>query len=383
LLIAAGLLTRNLQKLQTIDTGLVTKNVFTLGSSAQGASPEPGRMQDFRRQLAARLRALPGVRSVSLAQRQPLSGPIRMTSITLPGRAQPDGRPLQAGFNFVSADYFQTLGLRITRGRGFTPQEEQAKARVILISESTARHFWPNEDPIGKLIGVGATAQPSDSGANFPQYEVIGVTNDTRQGLIWRRDETFLYVPLSNVPANTADVDEYVIVNTEGDPRALLAAALKEAATVDAKLSVLPRLVEDSLALEMSPFKAVAALAGALGMLALVLASIGLYGVMSFIVSQRMREIGIRMALGAGARDVIALFLRQGAKLITIGVAIGLAGGAAISALLAAALTDISQFDLLAFGLGAAFLTVIALLACYIPARRATKVDPMVTLRHE
>jgi macrolide transport system ATP-binding/permease protein len=387
LLIAAGLLTRNLQKLQTIDTGLVTKNVFTLDTGTQGTQQEPGRVNEFRRQLVTRLRALPGVKSVSQAMRQPLAGVVRTTPITLAGRTPAVDRPVQAGFNFVSADYFQTLGLRITRGRGFTAQEEQANAQVVLISESTARRFWPNEDAIGKHVGIGAAAPRSESSPeatpNFPQYEVIGITNDTRQGLVWRRDETFLYVPLPAAQANARHAGEHLIVSTEGDARAVMAAARNEAASLDASIFVIPRLVEDSLALQMAPFKAVAVLAGVLGLLALLLASIGLYGVMSFVVGQRTREIGIRMALGAEDHDVIALFLRQGGKLIAIGVALGLAGGAAISGLLTVVLTDISQFDPLAFAVVAAFMTAVALAACYVPARRATKVDPMIALRCE
>ncbi len=378
LLIAAGLLTRNLQKLQTMDTGLVTKNVFALEINVPGTQQEPQRVREFTRALATRLRALPGVKTVSQAHRQPLTGVVRTTQMTIPGQTQLSGRPLEVVFNLVSADYFQTLGLRITRGRSFTAQEEQADARVVLISESTARRFWPNENPIGKTIGIAATAQPNEIAANFPQYEIIGLTNDTRQGLIWQPDETFVYVPL---PAQRNG--ESLIVSTEGDARAVMTAARQEATTLDPKLYVIPRLVNDSLALQMIPFQSVALLAGVLGALALLLASIGLYGVMSFVVSQRTREIGIRMALGAGARDLIKLFLRQGCKLIAIGVAIGLAGGAAISMLLAVVLTDISQFDPLAFGVVAAFLTLIALSACYIPARRATKVDPLTALRHE
>jgi len=214
-------------------------------------------------------------------------------------------------------------------------------------------------------------------------HEIIGLTNDTRQGVIWQRDETFLYLPLPPAQANSRGVGEYLIISTEGDARAVMTAAHNEAAALDPKLTVLLRLVDDSLAGQMIPFQSVALLAGVLGALASLLASIGLYGVMSFVVSRRTREIGIRMALGADARDVIRLFLRQGGKLIAIGVAIGLAGGAAISTLLAVVLVDVSQFDPLAFGIVAAFLTLIALGACYIPARRATKVDPMMALRHE
>src|SRR5262245_807173 len=359
LLVAAGLLLRNLIRVQTIDTGLVTRNVFTLYIRSQTAQPEPGRESELRHQLAARLRALPGVKTVSQANRQPLTGAMDTTPVTIAGRQQPAGRPLRAGFNTVSASYFQTLGLRITRGRGLTEQEAQAGLPVVLISESTARRFWPNEDAIGKRIGIGAASPQIDASAgiapNFPQYEIIGITNDTRQGWVWQRDETFLFVPLRT------NSGEWLIVSSDGDARATMMAARGEALALDPNLFVIPRLVSDSLDFQMAPFKAIALLAGVLGALALLLASIGLYGVMSFVVSQRTREIGIRVALGAQNRDVIALFLRQGARLIAIGVAFGLGGGAAISTLLAVVLVDISQFDPLAFCGVAAFLTAVAL----------------------
>jgi len=385
MLIAAGLLTRNLQKLRTIDTGVISKNVFTINLSAQGT--EPSRINELYSHLATYLRALPGVKSVSQAYRQPFSGPNITTPITIPEQV-PTGHLPQANYNFVSADYFQTLGLRFTRGRGFTDQEVQANAPVVVISESTARRFWPLENPLGKRIGIGVVAPQSgretaDATPNFPSYEVIGLTNDTRQGLIWRPDETFLYVPLRTEQTNVRNKGEYLIVSAENDPRPLMAAVRNEAASLDSKLVPILFLVESSLALQMTPFQAIALLAGVLGGLALLLACVGLYGVMSFIVSQHTHEIGIRMALGAQHRDVIALFLKQGTRLIAVGVIVGLAGGSAISKLLAVALTDISQFDLPAFGIVTAFLTIVALSACYFPARRATQVDPMTALRHE
>jgi predicted permease len=382
LLIAAGLLTRSLQKLQTIETGLVTKNTFTLNLSARGI--EPSRANELYNRLAERLRALPGVKSVGRTQLPPFMGR-QTTPITIARQPQLANHPLQANYNFVSANYFQMFGLRITRGRGFSAQEEQANARVVVISESTARRFWPQENPIGQHIGIGATAQQAttDSAENYPQYEIIGLTNDTRQSQIWRPDETWLYLPMPTARPDASNASQNLIVSTESDARAMMRASQKEAAALDPGLLVLIRLVDDALDAQMIPFQDIALLAGALGLLALALASIGLYGVMAFIISQRTREIGIRMALGAQRRDVITLFLRQGGKLITIGVLIGLAGGAAISSLLANALVDISKFDPLAFGVVAAFMIGVALLACWLPARRATKVDPLIALRCE
>ena len=381
LLIAAALLTRNLQKLQTIETGIMTKNMFSVDLNLQ--ITEPSRANELYNQLAERLRTLPGVKSVSRTQRPPFRG-VQTTAITIARQQQPANHSLQANYNFVSANYFQTLGLRITRGRGFSEHEVQANAPIVVISESTASRFWPQENPIGKQIGIAAAQQSTTDGvANFPQYEIIGLANDTRQGVVWRPDETWLYLPLSTAHPHVSNERQKLIVSAESDVRAVMRASQKEVAALGPGLFAMIYLVDDMLDTQMIPFKDIALLAGALGLLALALASIGLYGVMAFIISQRTREIGIRMALGAQRRDVIILFLRQGGRLIAIGVLIGLAGGAAISNLLTIALVDIRQFDPLAFGVAAAFMIGVALLACWLPARRATKVDPLIALRYE
>jgi predicted permease len=383
LLIAAGLLVRNLQKVRTIDTGFETANVFTISAGLQTPRKDEAREAELRRQLAARLRGLPGVKAVSRAQRQPLTGRPNSARITLPGRATQDDQPLQANYNLVSPEYFDTLGIRLTRGRFFTGQETRDKVPAVVISESTARRFWPNEEAVGKRIGIAATplGGANESGVNLPQFEVVGVTRDTRSGWVWEKDETFIYAPLYATSHNVSPSGEYILVRTEGDPRQVMAAMRGEAEAVDQNLSVTLRRVNDSMAMQMAPFEALAQVAGALGMLALLVAAIGLYGVMSFIVNQRTREIGIRVALGAKSADVIRLFLKQGMKLTAIGIMFGLLGAVGISRLLAVVLIDLSPFDPLAFGGVAVFLSIVALSACYLPARFATEVDPMVALR--
>jgi putative ABC transport system permease protein len=177
--------------------------------------------------------------------------------------------------------------------------------------------------------------------------------------------------------------DAYILVRTEGDTQQVMAVVRSEAEAIDPNLFVMLRRVSDSLAMQMAPFEALAQVAGALGMLALLVASVGLYGVMSFIVNQRTREIGVRLALGAQSADVIGLFLKQGMRLTVIGIVFGLLGAMAISRLLAVVLVDLSPFDPLAFGGVAVFLSIVALLACYLPARWATKIDLVVALRRE
>ncbi|HEX8073332.1 MAG TPA: ABC transporter permease [Pyrinomonadaceae bacterium] len=388
LLVGAGLLVRNARRVETVDTGLETRNVLAVATRLRPALATHGEAA-ARQRLIEDLRALPGVNAVTQASTAPLTGPPPTTAVALAGPNAPAAarggttittndnfRPLTAQYNFVAPDYFDTLALRLVRGRAFTPQEANAGAPVVVVSEATARRFWPGADAIGQRIAVAAAA--NDASAAWPVYEVVGVARDTRSGWVWRKDETFLYVPLRPDDRRGA----YLLVRTQGEPRAVLP-AVRRTAQAHTELLVAAHAVEATLAFQRTPFRALALVAGALGLLALVLAAVGLYGVVSFAVRQRTREIGIRIALGAEPRDVVKLFLRQGARLLVMGLGCGLLGGGALARLLAAALVDLSPLDPVAFGAVSLFLAAVALLACYIPARRATRVDPMIALRYE
>jgi predicted permease len=389
LLVGAGLLVKNLRRLQTVDTGMATKNVFSVavGLSSSGTEKQDAtREAKLRRELAERLRAMAGVVAVSEAYRQPLSGEMGNTSVTLPGRTS--DRALEARFNFVSAEYFETLAIPLLRGRTFTAQEVNAKVPVIVISGATARRCWPGADPIGKRIGIAATsAQPQGDASGdqekstpiYQQYEVIGVARDTRSRWLWQDDETFIYVPL---PLGSS-AGQYLLVRTHDDPAKVMTSVRDMGATIHPLLRTSVRRTEESLAYQMAPFRAIAWLSGVLGMLALLLASVGLYGVMSFVVARRTREIGIRVALGAQPADVVRMFLLQGLRLTAIGMGFGIVGGVLISRLLSSVLIDLSPLDPVAFSSVSAFLTMVALLAIYVPACRAAKVDPLLALRYE
>ena len=394
LLVGAALLVRNVQSARTVDTGMETKNLFSVVINQDKELPQTAQAQTaLRNQLRERLRAVPGVKSVGQALRQPLTGNPASTPISIDGQSSNDLRP-RANYNFVSASYFETLGISIVRGRAFTEQEANSSATVVVISEATARKFWPElKDPgqtIGRRIGIGVasmkasvesdSANPNGSAVtNLPSFEIVGVARDTRSGWVWQKDETYLYVPIT--PANHSA--EYLLVQTAGDPTPVMAVLRSEATAVDPHLRVFVHRITENLELQMTPFRAIAIIAITLGVMALLLASVGLYGVMSFVITRRTREIGIRMALGAQPRDVLRLMLNQGLRLITVGVVIGLAGGALISRLLAVVLVDLSPLDPVAFGSVSVFLVAVGLISCWIPARRATKVDPLVALRYE
>jgi predicted permease len=384
LLAAAGLLARNLQRVKTIDTGMSTTNVFSVavGLSAAEADKTGARAGELRRQLADRLRATPGVLAVAEAHQQPLSGGMGNTGVTMPGQSAE--HPFEARFNFVSPEYFEALNISLTRGRHFTAQDVASHAPLIVISDATAQRYWPGVDPLGRHLGVAVSEQSSDprdqdKQANFRQYEVIGVARDARSRWVWEKDETLLYLPLSP----NSSKGQFLLVHTQADPGGVMRSVRDLATSIDPALRTASRRISDDISFQMAPFRVVAWLSGTLGLLALLLASIGLYGVMSFVVTQRTREIGIRVALGAQPKAVVRMFVVQGLRLTLMGIVGGVIGGLLISRLLTSVLIDLSPFDLVAFSSVAAFLTSVALLAIFIPARRAAKVDPLIALRYE
>ena len=278
-------------------------------------------------------------------------------------------------------------------GRNFTQQEADSGARVVVISAAAARKFWPQfSDPrqtIGQSIGVwsGAVVDAATlpkvedvaDFARFPVYQVIGVTRDTISGLVFQRDKAFVYLPFR--PGGQGG--EQLLVRTRTEAGQVMAGIHAEVSVLNPNATVAMKATSEWLNLQTTPFRIAANLAVGLGVVSLLLAAIGLYGVMSFVVAQRTREIGIRVALGAESGNILALFLKQGMRLIAVGILLGLLGGAAVARLLAMILVNLSPFDPLTFGGVSLCLMVVALLATYLPARRAVKVDPMIALRHD
>jgi predicted permease len=360
-LIAAGLLAVNARRLQHADTGMNTRNVFAVVVGSAGEAI------NSKQELADRLRAAPEVKSVSAALNKPLSGSIGNRIVTVQGEAQ----PREVGFNFVSAEYFETLSIPIKKGRAFSSEEVRSHLPVVVISETAADRFWSGQDAIGKHIAM------EDDDKHSVQYEVVGVAGDIRSRHVWRKDGPFLYLPVDERNSR------YLLVQARSDLSATIPEVRHVAASIDPTLRTSVRKLDDSVNVQTVPFRALAWVSGALGMLALVLASLGLYGVTSFIVARRTHEIGIRLALGARATHVVTLFLRDGLKTTAVGIALGIGGGVVLSRLLVAVLVDLSAVDPFVFAFVSLFLLAIATMTILVATRRATKVDPIVALRYE
>src|SRR5690349_8067341 len=365
LLVAAGLLLRGLYLAQTVDPGFEIKGITQarLDLPSQGYTPEKARA--FLQELMPRVRALPGVVEVEQAQVVPLGHQFMGTGMTLAGETQ----DRQFEFNVVSPGFFTMLEMPMVQGRTFTEAETKSEAPVLVLTESTARRLWPGQDAIGKTL----------RGWEKNEYQVVGVVRDSQVSHLGHADGLFFYIP-----AGPKEEDrEQLLVYSKSSDTATINGIREVARALDPDLIVGVTRLEDNLEEWRTPSRIVAALSGVLGALALLLASIGVHGVVSYGVSQRIREIGIRMTLGADGRDVMSLVLRQALRPVVIGAIVGVIGCAAVSQVLSEVLYGIGSHDPIAFIGVPVFLLGVAFLASYIPARRAVRVDPVVALRYE
>jgi macrolide transport system ATP-binding/permease protein len=366
LLIAAGLLTRGLQSAQTLDPGFSMKGVAAVWFDLKQQGYDDARALQFHRQLMERVSAIPGVDSTSQAVVVPLSASSFGGGIELDGF---QGTQFMK-YNSVSPSFFSLLGIPIVRGRGFTEAEGQRGAPLVVISEATAKHFWPNQEPLGKVFRAGKEKTA---------YEVIGVARDIRHTDLAHVEKTFFYFP-ARLEFQTHMT---LLVHTNGNLAATVNLLRDTAHSLDANIIVTAKPMEDVMEIWRLPSRILASMTTALGLLGLLLASLGIYGVVSYAVSARIREIGIRMTLGAKPAGILSLILKQGMRPVILGLAIGFVACAAASRFLSIMLYGVSPIDPLTFATVSLFLTGIALLACYLPARRATRVDPMEALRYE
>ncbi len=372
LLVGAGLLIKSFVMLQRVDPGFNPDQVLTLNVALPSINyPDRPQITAFYTQLLDRIKALPGVQSVGTTSSLPLGGNDSDTDFVIEGRPpSPPGQQPVAWYGLVSPDYFRALGMRLVRGRVFTERDDEKASRVVIISEAMARRYFPAEDALGKRLGTGPNAW----------REIVGVMADVKQFGLEIDARPTMYLPDRQSPARAMTV----VVRTTAEPLQLAAAVRAAVWEGDknlamAKVMPMAQLVSTSIA---QP-RFILLLLGIFAGVALALAAVGIYGVMSYTVTQRTREIGVRMALGARPRDVLRLVVGQGLLLTALGVGIGLAGAVGLTRLMRTLLFGVQPTDPATFALIALLLAGVALLACYLPARRAAKVDPMVALRYE
>ena len=370
LLIGAGLLVRGLMNAQTVDPGFHRQNVFLTAFDLRSQKYDDVRAAAFYRQFLARLDAAPNVHS-ALAAHPPLKG-VMQTGVALEGQSASD-HPTEANFNVVSANYFDVLGIGLSRGRTFTDAELNRGDPVAIVSEAMARTYWPGQDPLGKRFLYGA------GGAGMQRAQIVGIAKDVRSVQIAEPDGPLFYLPVN--PNKPLDLGVATRAGTQD--RRLAGTIRRLVREIDPTVLASIGTVAENLDHEIAPARAAMALASLLGGLALILATVGIYGVMTYTVSQRTREIGIRMTLGAEKSGVLRLMLSESMRPVLVGMAIGSALAAAVSSALSKLLLGISPLDPIAYAAVAVFLSGVALLASYIPARRATEVDPVVALRYE
>ena len=374
LMIGAALMVKSFFRLQHVNPGFDTANILKFQVSLpQAQYMEDPRSSNFYKQLQERIKALPGVQSVSGTTALPLGGGSSYTAFTIPERPPlPPGEFLFAEHIGIFPDYFRTMRIPLRKGREFTSQDGHSTTPVVIINEAMARLYWPNEDPIGKRVLI-------DYDQGVPR-EVVGVASNIRHFGLDAEPKPEMYVPQYQYEY----LSTYLTVRTTSDPLGLAQAVAQAARDIDKDLPIynvgtMAQTISNSTArqrfsmLLMSIFAGVAAL----------LACVGLYGVMAYAVNQRRHEIGIRLALGAQARDILRLVVGQGLKLALIGIAISLIGAFLLTRVISSLLYGVSATDPLTFVSIALLLMLVALLSSFLPARRATRVDPMIALRSE
>ncbi len=388
MLIGAGLLMNSFLKLQSVDPGFNPRNVLTMTVSLAGASQYVGPAREaFYRQLTDRLTGLPGIESASAINHLPLAGDTWGTPLTIEGRPlPPPGQEVGATFRVSRPGYFRTMGIPMRAGRDFNERDTPDAPGVVILNETIARRHWPAEEPIGKRVTLD---DPRDNSRAPQWFTVVGVVKDAKQNSWTDAAPNEIYLPFqqsrgfySGTAGHFAAMT--IVIRAAVEPQSLARSAEETVRSLDRNLPVsgvvtMEQVIADTLWQPRFNLQ----LIGIFASLAMTLAAIGLYGVMSYSVAQRAREVGLRMALGAQRGDVMKLVVGQGMKLAFAGVASGLLASVALTRLMERLLFEVSATDFSTFALISALLTIVALLACWIPARRATKVDPMIALRCE
>ena len=372
LLVAGALLTRGLVEAQRTEVGFDASRIASIGFNLQMNNYSLEEAKALQRQLLENLAGLPGIEAVSLASRLPLATGLNMEGIFVPGHHQTDDDVVPIDVVYVGEDYFRVTGIPIVYGRAFSEQDREGAPAVVIVNETMAERYWSEKSAVGELLSTG--------GPDGDPVEIVGVSRDHKVRTLGEEPRPYLHFARAQSPRRSTQI----LARTSGPAEAHLPALR------DAILEVEPEIVftEDSSAsdiveITLVPTRLGARLLGAFGGLALLLAAVGLYGVIAYAVSRRTHEVGLRMALGADASDVLAMILRQGMTLAVVGVVFGAVFAAVLARVLQALLYGVSSFDPLAYGLAALLLLAVAFAANLIPAWRASRVSPMAALRYE
>jgi putative ABC transport system permease protein len=375
LLIGAGLLMKSYYRLWTVDPGFRSDHVLAFAVELTDSKyPQATQQAAFFERLLDRLRALPGVKAAGLCNSLPLSPRQRMMiGVQFEGQpARPSDQVQSIPSVSVSADYFRAMGIPIIRGRAFTERDDANAPKVLILNQTMAREFFPNADPIGRrmVMGQGANALAS----------VVGVAGDVRNRGLDAQPQPAFFVPFSQDPDSAMEV----ALLTAVEPASVATAVRNAVAAIDPEQPAFDiSTMDERLTASVAPRRFNLLLLASFALLAMLLASVGIYGVVSYAAVQRTHEVGVRMALGAQRRDVLKLVVEQGMVLLLIGIGVGLTGAFLLTRFLAGLLYGVRPTDSATFAAVSLLLAVVAIVACYIPARRATKVDPMVALRYE
>jgi putative ABC transport system permease protein len=373
LLIAAGLIVRSLQQTQMAGPGFEVENRVTMSVDLGLQGYDEARGREFYKRLITRVESAPGVRAASYVGALPLNLDFNGSSIYVEG--QPFTRASDVptiATGEVWPRYFETMGIPLIEGRDFTMQDDKEESRFVIVNEAFARRFWPGRSPIGKRLSRG--------GPDAQRFEVVGVVKNGKYWTLGEDPRPFVYFSL----AREYGSDVTLVVHTSVEPQSMINTIRRDVERLDANLPLYDvKTMGEHLRLPLFPLRAGAWVTGGFALLALLLAGLGIYGVMAYAVSQRTREIGLRMALGAESRDVMRLVVKQGMWLAGAGLAIGLTGALVLTRLMSSVLYGVSATDVLTFAGVTLLLGSVVLLACYLPARRAAKIDPLIALRCE
>ncbi len=373
LVVASGLLLQSFARLQSVPPGFRSDHALHFAVNLPRAKyPETAQQAVFFLRALERVKALPGVESAALVSGLPLSGDDEMYSLQVEGRAGDGGDLPSPLYYLVSPEYFRAMGIPLLAGRGFTGQDADGAARVIVVNRAFAERIFPGGDPIGQRVRLGRNSDIV--------REIVGVVANTKHYALGENDLPQVYEPFAQMPRRYSSF----LLRTSVEPGSLAAAVRREVRAMDPEQPVVGIVtIEELLAESVAQPRFRTLLLGLFGGLALLLAAVGVYGVMAYSVARRTQEIGIRMALGAGRREVVRLVLRRGLRLAVLGIAVGLAGALAATRVLATLLFGITPTDAPTFAATALLLLAVAVLACLMPALRAARVDPLVALRYE